>query len=519
MYRVIPMIALPVLLALAVPARAADKPAAELAALEKAIQQVIDEAEPSIACILVSRSDGYGQFGAVPSEDKVSGKLGGFEAERFLRAAAEARDEKRRRQILQFDLSNPATVPESYGSGVVIDDKQDLVLTCAHVVRNATKIYVRLPGGRGSWADIHASDPRSDLAVLRLLDRVPDLKALKMIDFKGRKRDDENVVRKGQFVVSLANPYAAGFRDGSPSASWGIVSNLRRRAPGSPNELDRARETLHHYGTLIQPDTRLNLGCSGGALLNLQGELVGLTTATAAIGGSDVPGGFAVPLDARMQRILAVLREGKEVEYGFLGVQLERDGRPGDGSKVVELANGSPAQRANLPTNQFIVKVNGVPVRDNDDLFLLVGTQLAGSPVEVEMARTPGGTGQTYTVTLAKFYVPGPVIASNRPLPRGGLRVDYASILSQRDPLPPRWARHVPDGVLITEVQPGSAAEAAKLQVDKIIAQVNGKPVKTPADFYREMDSAARSPNRTAKLTLLTADGREDPLPAIIEWK
>ena len=95
------------------------------------------------------------------------------------------------------------------------------------------------------------------------------------------KRGDGANLRKGQFVLCLANPYAAGFRDGSPSASWGIISNLHRRASGVTGEIERpgVKPTLHHYGTLIQTDVRLALGCSGGALLNLDGELIGLTSA------------------------------------------------------------------------------------------------------------------------------------------------------------------------------------------------------------------------------------------------
>ena len=123
-----------------------------------------------------------------------------------------------------LDLSGPNVVPESYGSGVVVDADNGLVLTMAHVVHNATKIYVRLSGGRGSWADVHAADPRSDLAVLKLIDPPTGLRALKC--------GDGSRLRKGQFVIGLANPFAAGFRDGSPSASWGIISNLHRRASG-----------------------------------------------------------------------------------------------------------------------------------------------------------------------------------------------------------------------------------------------------------------------------------------------
>src|SRR5262249_43594110 len=214
----------------------------------------------------------------------------------------------------KYDLSDARTVPEAFGSGVVIDGQEPLILTAYHVVRGATKVYVRLPGGKGSYANIHAADPRSDLAVLQLITKIP-LKAIKF--------GDGGKVRKGQMVLSIANPFAAGFRDGSPSASWGIIANIRRPAPGRERNEISNKKTLHHYGTLLQLDARLNLGCSGGAVVNLQGELIGLTTALAAVSGSETPGGFAVPIDRWFKSIVATLQEGKEVEYGFLGVNFQ----------------------------------------------------------------------------------------------------------------------------------------------------------------------------------------------------
>jgi S1-C subfamily serine protease len=466
----------------------------DVQALQELIEKAIEQAEPSIACILVSRSDVYQQLGAAPAADN-SGKLGGFDLDDALRKVPD-RDEERRRQVRGYDLSHPDTVPESYGSGVVLDEA-GLILTQAHVVRNATKVYVRLPGhNRGSYADIYASDPRSDLAVLRLIDLVPHLKPLKF--------GDGGKVRKGQFVISLANPYAAGFRDGSPSASWGIVSNLRRRAPGPPNEIERNRQTLHQYGTLIQTDTRLNLGSSGGALLNLRGELIGLTTSVAAISGTDTPGGYAVPVDAGMKRIIQVLREGKEVEYGFLGVILDPDAKPGKPVQLRDVAENSPAQRGGLQRGDYILAVEGEPVRDNDDLFLFVGLQLAGGTVHIDVARTPDGPPQTRTVTLAKFYVPGKVIAAERPPARCGLRVDWTSLLGQRGGLFGR--RGIPDGVLIREVVPNSPADKANLQVDKVITHVNGQPVTRPSEFYQKMAKAVGP----VELTVLTSQGREE---------
>ena len=267
---------------------------------------------------------------------------------------------------------------------MVIDADNGLVLTMAHVIHDATKIYVRLPGGRGSWADIHAADPRSDLAVLRLLDPPADLKAV--------KRGDGSNLRKGQFVICLANPYAAGFRDGSPSASWGIVSNLQRRASGVTGEIERpgVKPTLHHYGTLIQTDVRLALGCSGGGLFNLNGELIGLTTAQAALAGSEAPGGFAVPLDGPMKRIIDVLARGNEVEYGFLGVQFAKESRSGAGVTVTGVEVGSPAATAGLVHDDVITAINGSPISDNDDLYLQISLCLAGGEARIEAIGSDG---------------------------------------------------------------------------------------------------------------------------------
>ena len=495
--RLTPLAALLVLLA---GARGQDRNRfADVLALQEAVHQSIERAEPSIACILVSRNEKLQQHS--PARPHVPGELGRFD----LRSARLGlRDTDPEWQALGLlDLSDPNNIPESYGSGVVIDERERLVLTQAHVVRRATKIYVRLPGGRGSWADIHAADPRSDLAVLRLLDPLPNLKALRL--------GDGGKLRKGDFVLSLANPFAAGFRDGSPSASWGIVSNLRRRSTGALSEKDlseRARLPLHRFGTLIQTDTRMNLGCSGGALLNLQGELVGLTTALAGLSGGETPGGFAVPFDGGARRITEVLRRGEEVEYGFLGVGMGPPDKDREGRVQLQyVLLGGPAQRAGLLRDDFIIAINGRPVHDNDDLFLQIGMHLAGSTVRVEVER-PRGPRRTCEVKLAKYGVPGQVIASKRPPAYGGLRVDWTStmVLNVREP--------IPQGVVIRDVQPASPAKD-HLQPGMVIQRVNDKPVENPAEFYREMEKA----NGPIELTYLPSPSQQRTERVTIDHK
>jgi S1-C subfamily serine protease len=480
---------------------------ADVQALQEAVHQAIQRAEPSIACILVSRSQKYREYERSRNYDDArpeeAGKLGRFDVQGALRGRP--RTDPEHQAIVNLDLSDPDNAPESFGSGVVIDDKERLVLTPAHVVRKATKIYVRLPGRRGSWADIHALDPRSDLAVLRLLDRVPNLKALPL--------GDGGKLRKGDFVLSLSNPFAAGFRDGSPSASWGMVSNLRRRPTGMLSEVERgerARLPLYRFGTLIQTDTRMNLGCSGGALLNLQGELVGLTTSLAGIIGGETPGGFAVPLDAGTRRIIDVLRRGEEVEYGFLGVYLKGPKSvPAGYVQIDRPIHGGPAENASLRdrpwplrAGDFILSINGTPIHDTDELFLAIGMHLAGSTVRIEAASPSSddqrrhGTSRTHTVRLAKYAVPDSIIASNRPPARGGLRVDWTSTR------PLDWAG-IPKGVVIREVLPKSAADKAGLQPNIVITRVNDKEVTEPAEFYRAMERA----DGPVKLTYLNATG------------
>jgi serine protease Do len=455
------------------PARAADNDDLRLVlALEKTVKEIAQRVEPSIACILVSRSDEYRKrYKDVSPTDK-PWQLGDF-----------------KHKDSGLDLANSANVSESFGSGVVVSAERKLVLTNYHVIREATKIYVRLPGGNGSYANIHAADWRSDLAVLKLIDPVP----LEEIKF-----GDGGKVQKGQIVLSLANPYSASFRDASPGVSWSIITNLRRSLP-SPNEneepppfgrrgwrnpnpqeiADQQNKLLHHFGTLIQSDVKLSLGSSGGALLNLKGEMVGLISALAAIHGSEAPGSFAVPMNDAMKRIIDKLMQGREVEYGFLGVTPNQDGA---GVSISQVTSGSPADRAGLHSGDDLVSIGGQRVNAKEDLYLFISTQLAGNTVRIDVRR--GSEIHSVSAKLAKYHVPieKSMFSDQPPLCRG-LRVDYASLIPQRS----RFGQSIPPGVVIREVQTNSPADRAKLQVDKIITEVKGQPVNTPAEFYAAM--------------------------------
>ncbi|VTS06292.1 trypsin-like peptidase domain-containing protein [Tuwongella immobilis] len=470
-----------------------DDPRAQLLAVQKAMQSAIEQAEPAIACVLVSRSDRYTQLAPrfAPANASIPGQLGNFDSRPFLNGP----DEKLARRL---DLSDPDTVPDAYGSGVVLAST-GLILTNYHVIQDATKIFVRLPGRIGSYADIHAADPRSDLAVLKLQRNLGPLKTLPL--------GDGAAVRKGDWVISLANPFAVGFRDGSPSASWGIISNLRRRAPGSLREEQRTR-SLHHYGTLIQTDARLNLGVSGGALISLQGELIGLTTSLAAVVGGETAGGFAIPMDRNLKRIVQVLLDGREVEYGFLGIAVGPPGPPSPsvGIEVRSVTPGSPAAIAGIRPGDTLTGIDGQPVREPDDLFLHVGSALAGNEVVLSLVSQLGNA-RRVTTRLAKFYLNQGSIASQRPPAVFGLRVDYSSVMLDAVRL-----TEVPRGVLVREIEPGSPAEQKlkKLQDNVgrlLITEVNGVPIINPSEFLRE---SAKKPQQIT-LSVVDANRPDDP--------
>jgi serine protease Do len=442
-------------------------PPPEAVALQRTMHKIIESAEPSVACVLISRSDKYAELNEGPSA-ALQGKLGGFNPPRHTRFGNAAQ----RDLVKRLDLANAETVPESYGSAVVIDSS-GLLLTNYHVIEKATKIYVRLPGAnRGSYADIVAADARSDLAVLRMLSVPVDLKAIPFGD--GAK------VRKGDWIVVLANPFAAGFRDGSASASWSIVSNLRRKVPGPSDEAKRAKP-LKEYATQIQTDARISLGSSGGALLNLEGQLVGLTNSLAAQTGGEASGGYAIPMDANARKMIDVLKRGEEIEYGFLGVTVNPEAKSdGRGVVIADVAPGMPAARAGMYGGDIVISINGNPVREQEDLFLNISAALAGTEAEISFRRA--GETRTIKVRLAKSSHSENTIASNRPQPVFGMRVDYSSTLSLDS--------NPPEGVLIRDIETGSPAEKElKAWADRtrlIVVAVNGKPVPTPADFYRE---------------------------------
>lgn len=492
-------------------ARANDPTNDDLRKLEQRLIAAHANVGPAIACVVVSRSGRY------PKPAKAAdhpGQLGGFDPVEFLKTAP-GQDSLARR----LDIANPENIPDhGYAGGVVIDPA-GLVLVNYHSIDGATKIYVYLPGTKGSYADIHAADARSDLAVLKLLTPPEGLKGVRFawLRLPDRPNDEHATITPGSLGLLMANTYSTEFKMDRPGGGLCTVSGIRWPKRDESRERERVYD-YYHYGPLVGFSARPNPGYSGAAVLTLDGDLVALTTAVAAMTGGETGPGYAIPLEENNRRIVDVLRRGEEVEYGFLGVSWQGDTRFRTAGIVVQsVTPRSPAAAAGIQPRDLITRINDHPVSTFEDLLWYVGSGLAGHKLRLRVERN--GEARDVGVVLAKFKNEMPYTASVRPEPVFGVRVDYGSILAQSiifggfggSPL-----RDIPAGVIVREIIPDSPAAAKFRTLPEngrwFITQVNGIPTPTPPDFYKAARGQA-SVKLTVEDATLSNARRELALP------
>ncbi len=404
------------------------------------------------------------------------------------------------RQLMPNGPTDPDFIPQEYGTGVVID-AAGLILTHYHVLGENDDHWVTTTEGKVYRARIQAADPRSGLAVLSIA--ATDLVPIRF--------GDASRVRKGQIVIALGNPYAIA-RDGQASASWGIVANVARKAGPLPSEffqddLRLKKPTLHHFGTLIQTDAKLNLGTSGGALVNLRGEMIGLTTSLAALAGYEQAAGYAVPINEAIRRVIDVLKEGREVEHGLLGIRLGGGlsrtlvaGTKQRGVMVRSVMEGTPAYRAKLRSGDFITHIDGQAVEDADALMLKIGQLPAASMIGLRFRRRDRV--RDVRVRLAKFPVEGPKFVTKRRPSWRGLHVDYATAVGNEEYMHHLRRREIdPEGcILITQVDEQSPAWRKGLRPKMFISHVENRRVTDPSEFLQAV--AGRQGDVRLRLTL-----------------
>lgn len=268
-----------------------------------------------------------------------------------------------------------ASIPSSRnslgtGSGIIIDARLGLIVTNAHVIEGGAKIIVTLKDKRQFFAKLVGKDMKADVAVLRIQ---PDrLVAMKIANSK--------IIRVGDFVVAIGNPYGLG-----QSVTSGIVSALGRTGLG-----------IEQYEDFIQTDAPINPGNSGGALVNLRGELIGINTAIlGGKNGGNVGIGFAIPSSMIINIKDQIVKNGY-VRRGQLGIEIQ-DLRPalvkafklknGHGALISAVLSGSPAEKAGIKKGDVITGVNGGTVMNSSNLKSIIGNLPMGSRVMVEYVR------------------------------------------------------------------------------------------------------------------------------------
>ena len=368
------------------------------------------------------------------------------------------------------------------GSGVLVTD-DGIVLTNNHVVEGAEKIRVTTSDGRELDAEIVGTDPKSDLAVLRLKG---DLKGLVPLPFGDSAR-----LRLGDVVLAVGNPFGIG-----QTVTMGIVSAKGRADVG-----------ITHYEDFIQTDAAINPGNSGGALVDMEGRLVGINTAILSRTGGNQGIGFAIPSNMARPIQDALLKHGR-VARGWLGIAIqpitaELVKAMGLDSKrgvlVSQVSPESPASRGGMKSGDVVPSVGGTATDTVGQLQNRVAATGAGKTVSISVLR--GGKTQRLSVSLGELKAEKPSLSSVRQGPAGeGLRLGALGAKArQRFSIPDSVQR----GLVVEAVQPGSLASKAGLRSGDVIVKINRKAVGSVSRFRAALHAAG------GKALLLIRRGRE----------
>ncbi|HUK64483.1 MAG TPA: Do family serine endopeptidase [Dongiaceae bacterium] len=387
-------------------------------------------------------------------------------------------------EIFRFFGDNPhrqqQRVPSS-GSGFIIDPK-GYILTNNHVVRDADEINVTLEDKRTFKAKVVGTDPETDVAVIKIEgDHLPTLPL-----------GDSDAMRVGDWAIAIGNPL--GMLKGSVTV--GIVSALAR------TDLNIFGGTPQ-YQDFIQTDASINFGNSGGPLCNIRGEAIGINT---AINPSGQGIGFAIPMNLAKHVADQLIAHGT-VQRAWLGVRLAEvtpeiaEGfglKSTDGALISEVMPGRPAERAGLRRNDVIVEFDGQPVTDWQKFRLKVADMPVGRTVPLVVLRD--GKRVNLSVTLGARDAEVASANGTNPAPATPPTTESLAGLTVRDlTADEKQESGAKNGVLVTDVQDGSAAEEAGLSANMIIEELGGKPVANAAAFTR-MIKDAKTKSRYAVL-------------------
>jgi S1-C subfamily serine protease len=372
-------------------------------------------------------------------------------------------------------------IPFTSGSGFFFRP-DGYILTTDHVVHGASAVEVRLTDGRTLPARVVGYDLNTDIAVLKV-DTSDPVAALPLADPES--------VRVGQFVLSIGSPFGLDF-----SVNIGIVSAKGR------HHMVRDGTELIRYQDFVQTDAYINKGNSGGPLLNLRGEVVGMNAMIRTDASSDFVGlGFAIPSYILQPVATQLVQQGRVVR-GWLGTEIER---AEGGVRVGRVRPGSPAEKAGLKPGDLIVSFRGRPVRDYDTLRWQIASSPVGHPVRAQVHRE----GRPIEIEIVIGEMPPQYAgraddATETPfLAALGLRVvSLSPELARAHELPAEQR-----GALIVDVGVTTLAEQAGLVSGETVVKVNDRDVQSAGECEAMVRKALEAGERSLRISLAAKGG------------
>jgi serine protease Do len=374
----------------------------------------------------------------------------------------------------QLGPQQPQTERESsLGSGVIVSS-DGYILTNNHVIAGASDIEVFTQSRKKYKAELVGTDSRTDIAVLKV-----NATGLPTLAF-----GDSSRLKVGDLVFAIGDPFGIG-----ETATMGIVSATGRALGGA----------IEHYEDFIQTDAAINPGNSGGALIDLHGNLVGINTAIISRGGGGNEGiGFAIPVNIARDVMNQIAAHGKVIR-GYLGVTIQNVDpdmarafglNHGGGALIGDVSPGGPADKAGLKRGDIVLALNNSSVTGADDMSLRISEMSPGSVAHLQIYRN--GRTEVVNVTLGTYPESGqpgqPLVAAGSALQ--GLHVQNLTPgMAQQLGLPAGSA-----GVVVTEVDPSSAAAAAGIQHGDVIEEVDRKPVRNVEQYQQALAGRANQP-------------------------
>jgi serine protease Do len=397
------------------------------------------------------------------------------------------------------DNNAPGRAPRrvnSLGSGFVID-AEGIVVTNNHVISEADEVSVVFNDGSKLPAEIIGRDQKTDLALLRVKPTQP-LKAVKF--------GDSDKLRLGEWVVAIGNPFSLG---GTVTA--GIVSARNRDINSGP------------YDNYIQTDAAINRGNSGGPLFNLDGEVIGVNTAIISPTGGSIGIGFAVPSKIAVS-VIDQLRQYGETRRGWLGVRIQQvtddiadslNIKPARGALIAGVDDKGPAKPAGIEPGDVVIKFDGREIKEMRDLPRIVAETAVNKDVEVLIVRK--GKEETKTVKLGRLedgdkerqaaLTPKPEQAPQQ----DGSAVKRALGLALSDLSDDLRKRYkIKDGlkgVVIINVDAGSAGAEKRLTAGELIVEVAQEAVATAADVQNKIEQMKKDGRKSALLLVANPEG------------